>query len=327
MKRKKLPFILLINILLAGSVQAINNQCYMEVYPATSYVLSEDGKTLMKWTGPETVIDMNIDSRLAEVTTINYMKIDAWDRTSPLESVVIGNKVATINSHAFNRCSKLTSVTFPNNGVLKAIMQYVFSETGLTSIVLPEGVSLGTQNNIFTACSQLKTVTFPNSVTSIPTGTFANCTALTDVVLGNAVVDFSDRAFQGCTALKNFTIGTPEPPSIAGLTYLFYNVNLANVNLHVPPGSLTKYRAAEVWKDFAISTSVETNKILQNVTIKTIDNNLQIHNRNDFDITLEIYTLSGQKLYHNRFSREISVTLEKGIYLIKLDSFISKIII
>lgn len=39
-------------------------------YPPTSYTLSEDGKTLLKWLGAESEIDLATDPTLALVKTI-----------------------------------------------------------------------------------------------------------------------------------------------------------------------------------------------------------------------------------------------------------------
>ena len=74
-------------------------------------------------------------------------------------------KVTSIGNYAFQKCSKLTSITIPSS---------------ITSSTIPTSVtSIG--NSAFSSCSSLTSITIPSSVTNIGTSAFARCYELKSV--------------------------------------------------------------------------------------------------------------------------------------------------
>ena len=67
------------------------------VYPAESYVLSDDGFVLEMWKGTETEIDMTADENLAKVTEIGSYAFDG----KSVETVALGPNVETLAAGAF----------------------------------------------------------------------------------------------------------------------------------------------------------------------------------------------------------------------------------
>ena len=97
--------------------------------------------------------------------------------------------VTSIGGSAFNRCTKLTSVTIPDS---------------VTTI----------KSSAFFLCSGLTSVTIGNSVTSIGSYAFAQCSSLTSVTIGNSVTSIKDYAFQNCSALTSVTFTSQNPPTV-----------------------------------------------------------------------------------------------------------------
>ncbi len=301
MKKNILLLNLLLTVLLTGNVA-------MAADYTGSYTLSPDGKTLLTWTGSETVVDMNSDVNLAEVTTIQYFKTGQWAYNTTLQSVIIGDKVQIIAANAFTRCTNLANVTFPHNGVLTAIRGQAFSQTGITTIDIPEGVYLDPawHTEVFLSCTSLTSAKLPNSMTRIPNGTFASCTSLQSVTFGNSVISFGNNVFTNCSSLETITINTHTPPTVTATT--FAGITQAGIALNPPSEeSKTLYMAADYWKNFFISTSVESEKIAQNINVKVVNKHLYINNDNNIEFPLDIYTLSGQKIYSDKL---ISRTLK-----------------
>ncbi len=126
-------------------------------------------------------------------------------------SYSIPSSVKTIKSYAFYQASKLTSVTIPKT--IETFENYAFSETGLTTLTIPEGItSIGDPNNsaaTFSNCKSLTTVTIPGTVKELAGLAFNGCTALETVNLSEGTESLGSsigQAFKGCSSLVNIKI-------------------------------------------------------------------------------------------------------------------------
>jgi hypothetical protein len=126
----------------------------------------------------------------------------AFNRCTRLTSITIPNSVTSIGERAFEYCTGLTSITIPNS--VTSIESSAFADcTGLTTVTIQDGVTrIG--NFTFYDCTGLTSVDIPNSVTRIGYGAFKYCTGLTSVVIPNSVTFIGDGAFEDCSNL------TPE---------------------------------------------------------------------------------------------------------------------
>jgi hypothetical protein len=99
------------------------------------------------------------------------------ERKERITSVVIPDTV-TIIDDAFRQCTELKQITLPKN--LKMISNSAFLGSGLTSIVIPEGVTdIGF--GAFARCPNLTSVTLPRSLKRMADGAFGGCTSLVEV--------------------------------------------------------------------------------------------------------------------------------------------------
>lgn len=97
-----------------------------------------------------------------------------------ISEITLGRNVRAIGECAFEQCSQLKNVSFPNS--LKFIGEAAFCQ-----------------------CKSLTEVFIPDSVISVGAHAFQLCTGVTDVVLGKGVSFIGNRAFSGTsyTALGN----------------------------------------------------------------------------------------------------------------------------
>ena len=176
------------------------------------------------------------------VTSING---DAFSGCTSLTSITIPSGVTTIGGYAFSKCSGLTSVTIPS-GVTYIGSGAFYGCASLTSIDIPSGVTYIGQN-VFYKCSGLTSVTIGSGVTSIGENTFANCSNLRQIDIPSGVTSIGSYAFENCTSLTSVTVNAITPPRL----YINAFLNTNNCPIYVPSASVSAYKSASVWSNYA----------------------------------------------------------------------------
>ena len=151
----------------------------VQTIPATSYTLSEDGKTLSKWKDQAaTSIDFSEDKVLNKITTIAQ---EAFKGNKKITKIVLPTTLTTIGEKAFQGCTELTSVTRPVSITQGKYRGDFFASANKSipasveeGLLLPEGViSIG--EHAFSYCGKIKKIILPKGVTKILSGTFLYC--------------------------------------------------------------------------------------------------------------------------------------------------------
>lgn len=102
-----------------------------------------------------------------------------------ITNFTIPSNLTSIGDYAF-ASSSLTNVTISTNDIGEG----AFSESGLTSVIVQEGVTTISEH-VFNGCADLTTITIPNSLTTIGGYAFANCSQLNDVYYNGTSSDFN----------------------------------------------------------------------------------------------------------------------------------------
>ena len=234
--------------------------------------------------------------------SVIYIGDYAFEGCTGLTSITIPNGVSTISDHAFERCTGLTTIDIPNS--VTDIGKYAFNGcTGLTSITISNGVST-ISDHAFLNCTGLTSITIPNSVTSIAYCTFENCTGLTSITIPNSVTSIGSNAFEGCTALTKLLSLATKPPKCG--TNALNDINKQNCTLTIPEGTLSKYQAADQWKDFLFIEE----KDLSSINTITTDDGTKLEIK-------ETYDLNGHKI----------TGLKRGLNIVKMSDGTAKKIV
>ena len=140
-------------------------------------------------------------------------------------NTIIPEDITSISAYAFEGCQRLTSVTIPK---------------GVTTI----------EEGTFYFCTNLKSVIIPEGVTSIQRIGFLSCINMESVSIPSSMTYIGEGAFAGCDYLKDVYCYAEQVPETEDHVFLYDPVYKAT--LHVPAGSVEKYKATEPWKDFGI---------------------------------------------------------------------------
>lgn len=204
----------------------------------------------------------------------------------------------------------LSSVTLSESTTSTA--QYAFAgNEKLTTLTLPQSIE-SLADYTFMNCSGLTSLVIPDKVRGIFRGTFCFCSNLESLTLGKSVNSFRDWAFDGCDRLVDLYVLNPEPPEAyfeREEDYIFTEFMLENTTVHVPEGSLDKYRASSLWSRF---------KKIQGISSALNE----ISNGDGADLSVvEVYSVSGVKV------AESTENLPAGIYILRKGSNTTKIVI
>ena len=139
----------------------------------------------------------------------------------------------------------LTNITIPNNITTIGISAFNGCRN-LTSIKIPNSIT-SISSNTFSECTSLTSIEIPNSVTSINSQAFFKCSSLTSITIPNGVTQFGYYALSYCSSLTSATIEAISPP--AAYNDLFRDSN--RVVIYVPAESVDAYKAASGWSTYA----------------------------------------------------------------------------
>lgn len=183
---------------------------------------------------------------------INYIGYNAFKGCPNLEYINLSN-VTTLESGAFENCTALANVTFGNG--LTSINGSFNNCDSLTEAIIPEGcTSLG--NNAFHHCDNLTRVVLPSTMTSIAKTAFAQCYMLQSINIP-AGVTYINGIFEsaGSAAGANggitLTCESETPATFASPDSNPFGWNAKIKQIRVPASSLSTYKAASGWSQFA----------------------------------------------------------------------------
>jgi hypothetical protein len=177
----------------------------------------------------------------------------------------IMKKILLLISLALATNLAIAQTTFTNNG-----LNYIITSDSTVAVGsnpsfvgdanIPNSVS---NNNItykvtdvdggaFQNCTGLTSVILPDGMYYIKQATFAGCSSLQSVTIPASVFIYGDYAFAYCTGLTTIRLKRTTPSTFNEL--VFYDVNIFNINLDVPLGTVDAYLGNASWNKFKIIT-------------------------------------------------------------------------
>ena len=248
-----------------------------------------------------------------------------YETNKNIKGINIPSTIKTIGDKAFKNLENLEEMNFPEG--LTSIGAEAFKGCkSIKEIKLPE--TLGeVGERTFEECSSIKTIKVPDLITYIPMYFCNLCDNLETVYIGENVKSIG-FAFQ-CLSLSEVHIAAIDPPLIETGTAFISN---KEITVYVPNGTLDSYR--DKWGMIKGLVFEEESDGGQTAGMNSIgrtkltvtqigDNSLQICN---IDGHLSVYSLLGTKV-GEYFSKDAILNLPSGIYMLKTDSTVKKVII
>lgn len=173
----------------------------------------------------------------------------------------------------------------------------------------------------FAGCDKLRAVTLPASVTAIENNAFTECVALDSIVLMSAVPPKCDvRSFKRVAASA---YAAREVADDAAVDDIF-----ANTILYVPEGSVTAYRNADGWGEFA---NIQEQKAVTSLDavgvasswVKVSGDGIVIANGDGCRV--EVYSIDGQLVNSSLSYDGERIALPKGAYIVKVGAEAMKV--
>ena len=178
--------------------------------------------------------------------------------SSPIETLVIGDKVTYVPKNLCQNCSTLISVTIGKS--VKEIGTYAFQNcTSLAQTNFEGSISnwckmtfgnMHSNPNYYSKSlhingEEVKDIVIPNTVSSISNYAFYNCENISSVKIPESVKSIGSDAFGGCKKLFDIYSYPTTPPKAEESSFANYNVNL-----YVPCDNLRDYQMDMVFGSF-----------------------------------------------------------------------------
>lgn len=231
----------------------------IDLYYPTAYdapIIShtyQDGKGIIKFGSTLTEIQdwAFKDTQVVTLTmpnTVTKIGVKAFDNCSSLIEIGMSEAIKSIGTEAFSR-SSIKSIIIPDG--VTSLPSMVFSSCEyLTDVKLSENLT-NIGDRVFSSCSRLKSIELPESLKSISYWAFSG-TALTEITIPSNVVSISWSAFDN--TIKTVYCLPTTPPNASkdsGSAHWYGLGNNSNLVIYVPASSLSAYKSATNWSEYA----------------------------------------------------------------------------
>lgn len=192
--------------------------------------VDNNGTSLTVWEiGSNAFSGNNTITAVTIPESVGYIGMRAFWNCTGLMAITIPAAVWYIDEQAFDGCTSIATVTFGAGSSLDFIGGGAFSDTAITSINLPDGVTT-IREGAFMGCNKLTSIDIPNGVTSISIETFDGCSALTSITIPSGVTSIGYDAFDGCAALTSIDI----PANVTSIGYNAFRGCAALTSITIP---------------------------------------------------------------------------------------------
>lgn len=175
---------------------------------------------------------------------VRYLRESAFRGDTNLVSIALPESLDSMGSATFTSCNKLSAIRLPSS--LKTIPSCCFNNTGLTCVIIPEGVERICRD-AFCDSPELTEIQLPGTLRVMERGVFYLCPKLREITIPATVEMIGLYTFYECEMLADVYNLSPVPQRVIDVFD-----HPERITLHVPASSVELYRKAECWRDCQI---------------------------------------------------------------------------
>ena len=178
-----------------------------------------------------------------------------------IKSISLPSGLEAISQEAFNSCYNLVFISIPSSVTTLYSRSFAYCNNIASIIVESGNAKYDSRKNcnavIETSSKTLikgcKNTVIPYGVKIIDEYAYQGCSGMSEITIPGSVTTIGDYSFK--CSLQTVKVENPTPIAISNS--VFDNVN--NIDLIVPVGSISAYKAADNWKDFKTIKDTEGN--------------------------------------------------------------------
>ena len=166
--------------------------------------------------------------------------------TNPYEDIPTG-LVSPFHMNPFMGCTALESIEVEEgNPGLKSVDGVLFSQDGKGYFPYLTNSYYGTGLCCYPAGARRESYTIPDGVEWISSEAFGDNQYISTLTIPGSMKQIYYNVFTGCSNLKDIYCNAENVP----VAFSFEDFPISSATLHVPAGSLEKYKAASPWSSF-----------------------------------------------------------------------------
>lgn len=185
-------------------------------------------------------------------------------------------RVMEISQNAFIECDKLKTVTMENavsDEFPFVVEENAFADcSSIEKLKLPSSLAY-VHSGAFERLYSLRSLRIPNSVKDIDEDAFCDNRSLKWLAIGSGVAFIGETAFGNCYKLDDVYLYVGDPNKISISYDAFSGPVLKYINLHVRPNTLSRFRNADVWKEFNIVDDLGSHDVNGDASVNVGDVN------------------------------------------------------
>lgn len=321
----------LVSIEFSNNINYIGNCAFENCVKLQDFTLPSNLKTL----GELAFIDCTSLKNLVIPRSVNEIGVGAFSGCGSLKSIIVqeGNNVydsrnncnAIIETMTNFLLSGCENTIIPNS--TDSIANWAFRRCGMAKIDIPDNVKL-IKKWAFYDCDNLSEVKVGDGVVCIEQYAFCDCGNLENIRLGSNVNNIGNNVFTLCKGLKSIYLHSMNPPLIGSSN--FETQQFADVLLYVPMGSIETYKSSNTWSRFKNlqefdTTGMEDILLVAEPMFEKLDNGISLTNA--IGKSVAVYTVNGLLVNDIPFYTGEVLMLDNGIYVIRIDNHIIKVIL